>query len=407
MSDRYPAIVSRRLVAALAATVTALAVTALCVVASPRPAEAAGLQEVTGFGSNPGNLQMFRYVPSGLPAGRPVVLALHGCKQNATGYAGSSGWQQVADRMKFTVVFPGQTSQNNLNSCFNWFEPGDIRRGGGEALSVKQMVDKARQDNGSTSAFVSGLSAGGAMTAVMLATYPEVFSGGGIVAGLPYQCATSMGAAFSCMSPGTNLTPAQWGDRVRAAATHSGPRPKVSIWHGTADSTVVPLNGTELVEQWTNVNGTDQTPDVSDTVAGYPHKVYGGTVEYYSITGMNHGQPVDPGTGSTQCGSAASWMLDVNICTAYHLTRFWGIDGDQPTPTATPTTTTTGSGTPTTTTRPPYTDTVTGTATDHYVAGRITVTQYNLLGARHGYNTPFQLYRCGTQWTDKADCTTI
>lgn len=397
MSDRRPVPAVRGPAATLVAVLAVVLATAVHLVSSPRPAAAATLQEVTGFGTNPGNLQMFRYVPAGLPAGRPVVVALHGCTQNATGYGTATGWLQLADRWKFTVVAPQQKSQNNANSCFNWFEAGDTRRGSGEALSIKQMVDKAKQDNGATSAYVSGLSAGGAMTAVMLATYPDVFSGGGIVAGLPYHCATSVASAFGCMNPGTNLSPAQWGDKVRAAFSHSGPRPKVSIWHGTADTTVRPLNGTELVEQWTDVNGTDQTPDVSDTVAGYPHRVYGGTVEHYSITGMNHGQPVDPGTGATQCGSTAAYMLDVNACAAYHLARFWGIDGGGTVPTD-----------PTTTTdRPPYTETITATATDHYVAQRIDVAEYNTLGARHGYNTPFALYRCGTDWTDKADCSAI
>ncbi|WP_367128469.1 PHB depolymerase family esterase [Saccharothrix sp. HUAS TT1] len=399
MPDSRPDPTAHRPVATLVAVLALLVATCAHLVAAPPPAAAATLQEVTGFGSNPGNLQMFRYAPAGLTAGRPVVVALHGCQQNAAGYGGSTGWPQLADRWKFTVVVPQQRSQNNANSCFNWFEPGDTRRGSGEALSIKQMVDRAKQDNGSTSAYVSGLSAGGAMTAVMLATYPDVFAGGGIVAGLPYQCATTVGAAFGCMNPGTNLTPAQWGDKVRSAFSYSGPRPKVSIWHGTADTTVRPLNGAELVEQWTNANGTDQTPDVSDTVAGYPHRVYGGTVEHYSITGMDHGQPVDPGTGATQCGSTASWVLDVNICAAYHLARFWGIDGGGTTPTTTTTTTTTS--------RPPYTETVTATATNHYVAQRIDVTEYNKLGVRYGYNTPFALYHCGADWTDKADCSAI
>src|SRR5690606_18358881 len=114
----------------------------------------------------------------------------------------------------------------------------------------------------------------GAMAAAMLATYPEVFAGGGVVAGLPYRCATNLVEASTCMYFGRNLTPAQWGGMVRAASSHTGPWPKVSVWHGTADTTVVPANLTELVEQWTNVHGTDAVPDVTDTVAGYPHAVY-------------------------------------------------------------------------------------------------------------------------------------
>ncbi|MGQ0840215.1 extracellular catalytic domain type 1 short-chain-length polyhydroxyalkanoate depolymerase [Actinokineospora sp.] len=328
----------------LSAILTVLAVVAFVLVGTERPAQAAAVQEVTGFGSNPGNLQMFRYVPDGLPAGRPLVVAMHGCTQNASGYGTNTGWTRLADTHRFAVVLPQQRSANNANSCFNWFEAGDIARGSGEALSIKQMVDRMKSDFGSTTAYATGLSAGGAMTSVMLATYPDVFAGGGIVAGIPYRCGVGLAAAFSCLNPGVTMTPAQWGDKVRAAA--SGPRPKVSIWHGTADSTVRPVNLTELVDQWTDVNGTDQTPEVSDTVAGFPHKVYGSVVESYEITGMNHGQPIDPGSGSTQCGTPVAYILDVNICAAYHMARFWGLIGGTPPPTTTTTA-------PTSTTTPP------------------------------------------------------
>ncbi|WP_447006736.1 extracellular catalytic domain type 1 short-chain-length polyhydroxyalkanoate depolymerase [Saccharothrix isguenensis] len=400
MPDRHLVAVIRGPAAALIAALAVLAVVALSAVSTSRPARAATVQEVTGFGSNPGNLQMFRYVPTGLGGGRPVVVAMHGCTQNASGYANGTGWQALADRWKFSVVFPQQKSQNNANSCFNWFEPGDTRRGSGEALSVKQMVDRMKADLGSTSAYATGLSAGGAMTSVMLATYPEVFSGGGVVAGLPHGCATTVSSAFGCMNPGVDLTPAQWGDKVRAAASYTGTRAKVSIWHGTSDHTVRPMNATELVEQWTNVNGTDQTADVRDTVAGYPHRVYGGTVEVYDITGMGHGQPVDPGTGAGQCGTAGAYVLDVNICSAHHMARFWGLVDGSPTPTP--------STTPSTTSTPPsHTDTARGTPTDHYVAGRVDVHEYNTLGARYGYSNVITLYHCGVDWTDKPDCTSI
>ncbi|MER5310652.1 PHB depolymerase family esterase [Streptomyces sp. NPDC002773] len=398
--------VRRRPEAAFAAALAVLLLAVLSVVSSSSPARAAGTpHEVTGFGSNPGNLRMFRYVPPGLPSGRPVVVALHGCTQNASGYAAGTGWLQLADTYKFSVVLPQQNSANNANSCFNWFEPGDTRRDAGEALSIKQMVDRAKKDNGSTDAYVSGLSAGGAMAAVMLAAYPDVFSGGGIIAGLPHGCANSVSTAFSCMSPGVSKSPKEWGDKVRATYSYSGQRPKVSIWQGTTDTTVRPMNATELMEQFTNVNGTDQTPDTTDMVAGYPHRVYGGTVETYEITGMGHGHPVDPGTGPTQCGTAGAYVLDVNICSAYHLVRFWDIDGSS-SPTPTPTGTSTPTPTPTST-LPPYSDTAHGTATDHYVAQRVTVDEYNKLGVAHGYNTPFTLYQCEAGWTDKPDCSPI
>ncbi|PRX50136.1 poly(hydroxyalkanoate) depolymerase family esterase [Prauserella shujinwangii] len=386
----------RRLTVAVPAALVALLATVLSLVLVPRSAGAATIEEVTGFGSNPGNLRMFRYVPDGLASGRPVVVAMHGCTQNASGYAAGTGWPELADRWRFAVVFPQQRSANNANGCFNWFEPGDTRRGGGEALSLTQMVDRTRQDIGSTEAFATGLSAGGAMTAVLLATYPDVFAGGGVVAGLPYGCADSVVSAYNCMSPGVDRTPRQWGDLVRAAASHGGSPPRVSIWHGSADTTVRPGNATELVEQWTDVAGTDQTPEVSDTVAGHPHRVYGGTVEYFEITGMNHGQPVDPGSGADQCGTAGAYLLDVDVCSAYHIARFWGLDDGQ----APPSTTTPGDP-------PPYRDTAEGTPTEHYLAQRVDVGEYNTLGARYGYNTLVTLYLCGADWTDKPDCAPI
>ena len=124
----------------------------------------------------------------------------------------------------------------------------------------------------------------------------------------------------------------------------------MSIWHGDADFTVRPMNLTESMEQWTNVHGVDQTADVSDTVAGYPHKVYKDAagvarVETYTITGMGHGTPVDPGTGESQCGTAGAYILDVNLCSSYYIARFFGLDNlDGVPPTATITAPANGAG---------------------------------------------------------------
>ncbi|WP_420033915.1 PHB depolymerase family esterase [Streptomyces sp. cg28] len=315
------------------ATVLTALLLALFLPALPRASAAASVQEVTGFGSNPGALKMFRYVPDGLPSGRPVVVALHGCTQNASGYGTGSGWTQLADRWGFSVVLPQQTTGNNASSCFNWFETGDIARGQGEAASVAQMVDKQVADAGADASrvYVTGLSAGGAMTSVMMATYPEKFAAGGVVAGLPYGCAQAAGSPYVCMYVGATQTAKQWGDRVRAArAGYTGPWPRLTVLQGSADYTVKPVNMTDLMKQWTDVLGADQTADTSDTVSGYPHQVFrtasGATaVETYSITGMGHGQPVDPGTGATQCGTAGAYILDVNLCAAYVLGQSWGL----------------------------------------------------------------------------------
>lgn len=315
-----------RLTVALVALVVALAAGLL----TPRTAAAAAsLAEVTGFGSNPGALRMFRYDPPDLPANAPVVVALHGCTQDA-GYAVNSGWTTLADHWHFSVVVPQQSTNNNISKCFDWFQLGDIERGDGEAASIAQMVDRQLADvQGDPSrVFVSGLSAGGGMTAVMMATYPEKFRAAGIVAGLPYDCSNAAGGPYPCMYGWANQTPVQWGDRVRRARPgYTGPWPTLTVFQGSADGTVKPSNMTDLVRQWTDVQGADQTADVTDTVAGYPHQVYRtsagqAVVETYSITGMGHGQPVDPATG---CGTTGPYVLDVHLCAAYRLGQAWGL----------------------------------------------------------------------------------
>jgi poly(hydroxyalkanoate) depolymerase family esterase len=328
----------------LAAAAAAVAVAGLVVVApamEAQPAAAAGLTQVAGFGSNPGNLAMYEYVPAALPASPAVVVAMHGCTQTASAYYTNAGWPKYADRLGFVVIFPEQKTANNGNRCFNWFQPSDASRGQGEALSIRQMVDSAVARHGAGRVFVTGLSAGGAMTAVMLAAYPEVFAGGSVVAGIPAGCATDVVSAYSCMNPGVDRTPAQWAQAVRP----SGSYPRVAIWHGTADTTVAPRNADELRDQWVGVHGLSTTPTSTGSLPGpTSRETYGsGQVEVYRVQGMGHGTPVDPGSGDTQCGSTAAYFLDF-VCSTYYTAVFWGLTGSGPgpTPTATPTATPTG-----------------------------------------------------------------
>ncbi len=287
---------------------------------------------VSSFGSNPGNLNMYKYVPSQLQSPAPLVVIMHGCTQSASAYESETGWQELADRWGFLLVSAEQKNGNNSTGCFNWFESGDIGRFG-ESLSIKQMVDKMKNDYyvDDDRVYVAGFSAGAAMTSVILANWPDVFAGGAILAGVPYNCGTGLTNGFQCMSPGKDLSPSQWGDKVRAATSHSGPWPLVSIWHGDADYTVSPSNSNEIMEQWTNVHGIDTTPDVEDTVKGYPHKVWkdgsgNALVESFTIAGMGHGHPVDPGSGDDQGGATGSFTLDRDIFASYFIARFWGLD---------------------------------------------------------------------------------
>ena len=158
------------------------------------------LAPLTGFGTNPGALDGWFYAPEAT-ADMALVVVLHGCTQNAAGYDLGSGWSDLAERYGFAVLFPEQRRANNSNLCFNWFAAEDNRRDTGEALSIRQMIGVlvARQLIDQERIFVTGLSAGGAMTAVMLATYPELFAGGSIIAGLPYGVAASVPQAMERM----------------------------------------------------------------------------------------------------------------------------------------------------------------------------------------------------------------
>jgi poly(3-hydroxybutyrate) depolymerase len=138
------------------------------------------------FGPNPGALKMLTYRPRRGGKGLPLVVVLHGCAQSAETFARQAGWLALADRYGFVVVAAEQSGASNPNRCFNWFEPQDSRRGEGEAASIAAMVAHAVRTQGvdPKQVYVTGLSAGGAMTAVMLVAYPEVFAGGAVVAGL-------------------------------------------------------------------------------------------------------------------------------------------------------------------------------------------------------------------------------
>ncbi|WP_262413311.1 extracellular catalytic domain type 1 short-chain-length polyhydroxyalkanoate depolymerase [Actinacidiphila acidipaludis] len=322
---------------ALAAVLSVLALLAagLGVLAAAAPAGAAGLTQVTSFGSNPGNLAMYEYAPAGLPSGAPLVVAMHGCTQSASDYFTHSGWQKYADLWGFALVFPQTSSANNSLSCFSWFDSTKDTRGKGEAASVLSMVSSAESQYHSDThrVYVTGLSAGGGMTADLLADYPDAFAGGAVDSGLPAQCAATQTAASQCQYGSMNLTPAQWGDKVRSSDSgYSGPWPRVAIWQGTSDTTVQPVNATELRDQWTNVWGIGQTASGTQSLpGGTTLSVYNDpqgkpAVELYQISGMNHGLAVDPGSGTEQCGSTGSYYIDT-ICSSYYTARFWGLDG--------------------------------------------------------------------------------
>ena len=288
------------------------------------------LRELTGFGANPGNLRMFFYAPEDMPPNAPLVIALHGCTQTSDEYDHGAGWSALADRLGFAVVYPQQQPANNPKNCFSWFLPGDIARGHGEALSIKEMVEHAIATFAADrrKVFVTGLSAGGAMASAMLATYPEVFAGGAIIAGLPYGCASNVQQAFEAMFTEHGRAAQALGDRVRAASRHRGPWPKISVWHGTSDPIVKPVNSEDIIRQWTNVHGLSDGPSYQESIGRHTRRVWNDAngmalIEAFSISGMAHGVPLATTTGGESCGAAGAFFLDVGISSTHHIARFW------------------------------------------------------------------------------------
>ena len=298
---------------------------------APRSATRDRLSDLQGVRDNPGKLRGRFYLPAGLEAGAPLVVVLHGCTQDAATYDQGSGWSTLADRHGFALLFPEQQRANNPMLCFNWFSANDTRRGMGEAASIRSMIEAMKKAHGidPERIFVTGLSAGGAMASVMLATYPDVFAGGAILAGVAYGCADGVSEAFDCMGGRARADAAELARHVRRASPHKGPWPRVQVWQGSADHTVVPSNADAIVLQWAHLHGLDPKPDRTDEVEGYPRRVWLGAngaplIEQYTITGMAHGVPLDGG-GRDAIGEAGAHMLDVGLSSTARIAGFFGL----------------------------------------------------------------------------------
>jgi poly(hydroxyalkanoate) depolymerase family esterase len=289
------------------------------------------LQTVRGFGANPGQLDMKVYAPGHRKRRGALVVVLHGCTQTAADYAVPAGWLDLAERFGFVVLAPEQLRSNNPNLCFNWYETADARRGRGEAASIAQMVAHAVRtyDLDAEQVFVTGLSAGGAMTSVMLATYPEIFAGGAVVAGLPYGVATSLSEALEAMGMNALAPGRELGKTVRNATAWRGPWPTVTVWHGQSDGIVRPAAGDAVAAQWSDVHGVTsparkaRTPDGRDflvwlSLEGKP------VVELHRIAGLGHGAAVKAG-GANGCGHSSRFTPEMGISSSFEIALGWGL----------------------------------------------------------------------------------
>jgi poly(hydroxyalkanoate) depolymerase family esterase len=205
----------------------------------------------------------------------PLVVMLHGCKQTPDEFAAGTGMNRLADELNFLVVYPAQTWTANYSRCWNWFRPRDQQRDGGEPSLIagitRQVIARYRADR--RRVYVAGLSAGGAMAAIMATTYPDLYAAAGIHSGLPYASARDAASAIVAMrglrSPGGAL-----------------PALPTIVFHGDRDGTVHHRDGDYG-------NGLEHLRSETGQTGGraYTRTFYGGgksRVEHWLVHGAGH-----------------------------------------------------------------------------------------------------------------------
>lgn len=303
----------------------------VCVISSAQT----NLVQIRPFGTNPGNLKLMFYDPGIITGKAPLVVVLHGCTQVAASCAEQTGWNKLAKKHGFYVLYPEQLILNNVENCFNWYRSRDQTKDKGEPASVMQMIDYLKKNKSidSSRIYVIGLSAGGAMSSIMMAVFPDVFQKGAVIAGGPYKSAESVIKAGTSMLGLVSKSPEDWGDLVREQNPgYKGKYPELMIFHGGADPVVSTNNSNQLIKQWVNIHRSDyeadehieqfkNNPDVE--LNTYQNAEGKAVVTYYRIKGMGHAIAVDTGSCDTQGGKTGLFSVDKDFHSTYEAARFF------------------------------------------------------------------------------------
>ena len=183
------------------------------------------------------------FVPSSYCGQRvPLVVMLHGCTQSPDDFAAGTEMNDYAEQSPCLVLYPEQSTTANSSKCWNWFKAMDQQRGQGEPSIIADMTREviASYAVDPLQVYVAGLSAGGAMAAIMGSTYPDLYAAVGIHSGLPYAAANDLPSAMQAMRVGMN--------EAKSARAQPGVRP-IIVFHGDRDTTVHPRNGEQLIAQ--------------------------------------------------------------------------------------------------------------------------------------------------------------
>jgi poly(hydroxyalkanoate) depolymerase family esterase len=239
-----------------------------------------------------GTLDYKLWAPSDYRKDKPVplVLMLHGCMQKAEDLASISGMNDLADKNNFLVVYPEQTVAANPLRCWNWFDPKHQSRDAGEPSLIAAVVSDVRSSHSidSKRVYAVGISAGGALAVVMVAAYPEIFAGLGVIAGTEYKAATTVQAGLAAMKQG-GPDPNQQGlvafEAIQKSLGGSKKRIPVIAFQGLKDPYVSPLNTEQLITQWAQTNDyLDDSKDNDSVSIQSPKEAKGSVPNGYSFT---------------------------------------------------------------------------------------------------------------------------
>jgi poly(hydroxyalkanoate) depolymerase family esterase len=292
------------------------------------------LTELIPLGANPGALGAATFIPTFLPISPPLVVVLHGSTQSAEDYDKGTGWSTLAEQLGIVLLFPEQRIANNATRGFNWFDRNDTQRDIGEPVSIRDLIEQVVRQHSIDRAriFITGMSAGGAMTSVMLAAYPDVFAGGAIIAGLPFDSAANLWEAVLLMKGYGCPSATHSHSLTRMIADADLKWPSISVWHGSSDAVVDVSNAALIVRQWRNLHHLAAMPTREHLVDGHLRKVWCDPtglelIEEFIIEGMGHGAPLDT-TGVHAIGVTGRYMLEVGISSTRRIAEFWRLTGD-------------------------------------------------------------------------------
>jgi acetylxylan esterase len=295
----------RSLLATWAAVLMAAGFLTAAMFLATTPANAAGsLVQVTNFGSDPSNNLMYIYVPTNVRPDPPILMALHQCTGTGPGFYSSTAFASLANEYGFIVIYP---DANRSGQCWDVSSSQALtRNGGSDPVGLRSMITYTEQHYGGNpnQVYITGASSGAMMTNVMLADYPDVFKAGVAFMGVPYYCfytGTVDGWNSACADGQVSMTGQAWGNLVRNTADpgYSGARPRMEVWHGTADTTLNYNNFGQEILQWTNVLGVSSTATTTSTPqSGWTETTYGGSgtmppVEGISVAGAGHVLPIE------------------------------------------------------------------------------------------------------------------